>query len=90
MPIARMDEGVRDMTLGDFLSICDTDIQMTVAAKDSSGQMKEYCTLQVWKLEQLVELIGHENAKDLLARIECIAKGKNDDIKICIAWEDEE
>ncbi len=78
------------MTLGEFLDVCDTDIRMTLAAKDSSGQMKEYCTLEVWKLEQLVELIGHENAKDLLARIECIAKGRDDTIKICIAWEDEE
>lgn len=78
------------MTLGEFLDVCDTDIRMTLAAKDSSGQMKEYCTLEVWKLEQLVELIGHENAKDLLARIECIAKGRDDTIKICIAWEGEE
>ncbi len=78
------------MTLGEFLDVCDTDIRMTLAAKDSSGQMKEYCTLEVWRLEQLVELIGHENVKDLLARIECIAKGRDDTIKICIAWEDEE
>ena len=84
-----MDEGVTDMTLGDFLSVCDGDIRITLNVEGRNGESKEVCTLQAWRLEQLIEAVGLGDAEDIKTRIGYLARGTDADIEISLAQEEE-
>ena len=86
---ARMDEGVTDMTLGDFLSVCDGDIRITLNVEGRNGESKEVCTLQAWRLERLIEAVCLVDAEDIKTRISYLARGTDSDIEISLSQEEE-
>lgn len=90
MLAARMDEGVIDMTLGDFLSICDGNAQITLLIEEQNGKTVEFCTILAWQLEKLVEVLGFGDAKDIQTGVEFFTAEDKSKVDVCLKREDEE
>lgn len=85
-----MDEGVTDMTLGDFLSVCDGDMQLTLLIEGEDGMTSGFCTILVWQLEKLVEVLGLGDAEDISTRIDFFRAEGEERVDVCLKREDEE
>lgn len=90
MLAARMDEGVTNMTLGDFLSACDGNTQLTLLIEGEDGMTSEFCTILAWQLEKLVEVLGFGDAEDISTRIDFFSAEGEERVDVCLKREDEE
>ena len=78
------------MTLGDFLSICNSDTQLTLLIEGEDGMTSGFCTILVWQLEKLVEVLGFGDAEDISTRIDFFRAEGEERVDVCLKREDEE
>lgn len=78
------------MTLGDFLSICYSDTQLTLLIEGEDGMTSGFCTILVWQLEKLVEVLGLGDAEDISTRIDFFRAEGEERVDVCLKREDEE
>lgn len=78
------------MTLGDFLSICNSDTQLTLLIEGEDGMTSGFCTILVWQLEKLVEVLGLGDAEDISTRIDFFRAEGEERVDVCLKREDEE
>lgn len=78
------------MTLGDFLSVCNSDTQLTLLIEGEDGMTSGFCTILVWQLEKLVEVLGFGDAEDISARIDFFRAEGEERVGVCLKREDEE
>lgn len=78
------------MTLGDFLSVCNSDTQLTLLIEGEDGMTSGFCTILVWQLEKLVEVLGFGDAEDISTRIDFFRAEGEERVDVCLKREDEE
>lgn len=78
------------MTLGDFLSVCSSDTQLTLLIEGEDGMTSGFCTILVWQLEKLVEVLGLGDAEDISTRIDFFRAEGEERVDVCLKREDEE
>lgn len=78
------------MTLGDFISICNSDTQLTLLIEGEDGMTSGFCTILVWQLEKLVEVLGFGDAEDISTRIDFFRAEGEERVDVCLKREDEE
>lgn len=78
------------MTLGDFLSVCDGDMQLTLLIEGENEMTSRFCTILAWQLQKLVEVLGFGDAEDISTRIDFFSAEGEKRVDVCLKREDEE